>query len=413
MRAYDKLVAMGYLEPRRGAGFFVKWRREPPAPRSKQWGSTAENPGRWQQLLRQAALRPNPGDGVFPDEWMDHGAVMDALRSLNKLPTGALGGYADPQGYLPLRQQLHIKLAEQGIHASAQQIVTTSGAIDALHLTIWSHLLPEQMVAIEDPAPFIYVQRLMASGLNVVKVPRLKDGPDIEALRNVCEQHKPRAFICSSVLQNPTSTNLSPQKAHQILKIAEAHDLLVIDDDTYGDLLPAATSGTSRLATLDQFERVIHLGSFSKTIAPALRSGFIAASPDRINRILLYKSVGAIHGPLLNERIVYRILSEGRYRHHCEQLQGRLRNARKILSALLSSIGCDAGGSGTGLYLWASLGAGVDAAEIADRLGSAGLQMAPGSAFSSLDTFRTHMRFNIAATQPSHVVALSNLLERK
>ncbi|MCD9007048.1 PLP-dependent aminotransferase family protein [Luteimonas sp. XNQY3] len=403
LRAYDKLVALGYLEPRRGSGFFIKRSGQrpnvPDALTGKEWTGTTGSHGRWRQLLLQDTSRPNPGDGLFPDDWMDHSAVLDALRSLKKITSGALGGYADPNGYLPLRQQLQCKLLEQGIDALPSQIITSAGAADALHLVIWSHFFPGQYVAVEDPAPFIHVQRLLASGLEIVRVPRRHDGPDLDALQAVCERYKPRAFFCSSILQNPTSTNLSPHKAHQILKIADAFDLLIVDDDTYGDLSPMTGNGnTVRLATLDQLQRVIHIGSFSKTIAPALRSGFIAAHPEHVARILLFKSVGAIHGPLLNERIVYRILSEGRYRHHCDQLRNRLQSARKDVHSALSEMGCDMRASSDGLYLWGTLGNDRNADRVADAMATRGFQTAPGSAFSLSPEMESHMRFNIPST---------------
>lgn len=406
LRAYDKLVALGYLEPRRGSGFFVKRGGSQPEAPTRQWTANIASARRWQQLLRQDASGPSPGDGVFPDEWMDRNTVLDALRSLNKLPAGALGGYADPQGYLPLRQQLQLKLLEQGIHAQTSQIVTTAGAADALHLVIWSHFYPREYVAVEDPAPYLCIQRLLASGLEIVRIPRREDGPDIEALQQACERYKLRAFFCSSILQNPTSTNMSPHKAHQILKIADTFDLMIVDDDTYGDLLPAGAAGNvARLATLDQLQRVIHIGSFSKTIAPGLRSGFIAARPSRVERILLYKSVGAIHGPLLNERIVYRILSEGRYRHHCEQLRNRLQDARKDVHAELVAMGCDLPNSSGGLYLWGAISSNRNADEVADAMAEKGYRMAPGSVFSSSPALWSHMRFNIAALHGSPALA--------
>ncbi len=89
-------------------------------------------------------------------------------------------------------------------------------------LVVWSLLYPGQYVAVEEPAPFIHTQRLLASGAWVERVRRLDDGPDLEQLAELCERCRPKAFFCSSVLQNPTSHQPVSRKAHQLLKLADS-----------------------------------------------------------------------------------------------------------------------------------------------------------------------------------------------
>lgn len=296
-----------------------------------------------------------------------------------------------------MRQQLQLKLLEQGIQAHPAQIITTSGATDALHLAIWANFYPGDYVLAETPGPFMQIERMMASGLEIVRVPRLADGPDLDALQAACEKYRPKAFFCSSVLQNPTSTSLSPYKAHQILKIAEAFDMLIVDDDTYGDLLPPGASGNvARLAALDQLERVVHIGSFSKTVSPSLRAGFLAASPAQIERIMMYRSAGVIHGPLLTDLFMHHFLAQGGYRQHCETLHARLEAIRNETREALLTMGCRISPTPSGMYLWASLGEGVSAKKVAQQLASNGILSAPGEAFSTDHSCASYMRFNIA-----------------
>jgi DNA-binding transcriptional MocR family regulator len=252
----------------------------------------------------------------------------------------------------------------------------------------------------------MHMQRVLASGLEIVHVLRENDGPDIEAMRTLCNKYKPRAFLCSSILQNPTSTNLSPYKAFQILKLAEEFDFIIIDDDTYGDLLPPTEASlVTRLATLDQLKRVIHIGSFSKTLAPGLRVGFIAASPEHIKRVVLFKAVGLISNSTLDERVVHQFLSQGKYRHHCESLRSRLLDIREQTMAQLAAIGCSFATPETaGMYLWGSLDHKVDAMTVARTMFDTDYLMAPGRFFSLTETFRSYMRFNVAATFQSPAV---------
>jgi DNA-binding transcriptional MocR family regulator len=400
LRVYDKLVALHYLQARRGAGFFVVRNQPPSEDRQPPWTGASEQGNAWKRVLYagvgEDTAQIGLGGGALPAAWMDHEAMDQALRDLQRAGPAVFSNHVDPHGLLPLRQQLQRKLLEQGIQVPASQIVTTSGATDALHLVIWSHFYPREYVVVEDPAPFLYIERLLASGLEIVRVPRQHDGPDLEALQAACKMHKPRAFFTSSLLQSPCSTSMSPYKAHQVLKIADAHDMLIIDDDTYGDLLPpGASSSVARLAALDKLERVIHIGSFSKTVAPGLRTGFLAASPKRIERILLYRSVGAIHGPLLTDLFMHQLLAQGGYRGHCEALQAKLDTARGGARQTLETLGCHVAPTQAGMYLWADLG--VDADVVARHLDERGIPTAPGATFLSRDERSSQMRFNVAS----------------
>lgn len=410
LRVYDKLVAQGYLEARRGAGFFVVSKHPRPEELRSSIPGISELHQIRQRLLFGNGSYANLGGGSLPEEWLEKEDVGLALRQISSFP---LDGYAAPHGYEPLRLQLRQKLLEQGIQAQLPQIITTSGATDALHLAIWANFYPRDFMLAEEPGPFMQIERMMASGLEIVRVPRQADGPDLNALQAACEKYRPRAFFCSSVLQSPCSTSISPYKAHQILKIAEAFDMLIIDDDTYGDLLPPGSTGNvARLAALDKLERVIHIGSFSKTVAPGLRSGFLAASPAQIERILMYRTAGAIHGPMLTDLFMYHFLAQGGYQKHCEILRSRLDQLRDDVREKLMAIGCQVSPSSAGMYLWASLGEGVDAKSVALQLASCGILTAPGITFSSDPKYVSHMRFNIArvAMQEDAMKTLEKLL---
>jgi DNA-binding transcriptional MocR family regulator len=399
LRAYDKLVAKGYLEARRGSGFYVRHREPGSTLPSAAWPQSKSVGADWRRLLHaDGPYEQRIGCGTLPESWLDKRALTGAMRAISSTAGQALGSHGSAHGYLPLRQQLQLKLLEHGIDADPRQIVTCAGAVDALHLVAWSHFHPGSCVLIEDPGPFVHAHRLLAGGLEIVRVPRLADGPDIQAMREACERHHPRALFCSSLLHNPTSSNLSPSKAHQVLQLADEFDLTIVDDCTYADLLPPSPLARQLpLATLDQLRRVVHIGSFSKTLAAGLRVGFLAASPERVERILLYKSAGAINSSILGERLVYHVLSQGKYRHHCEHLQARLHGKRERLNAQLRARGLAAEPTTAGMYLWLPLGEGVSAIAVAQGLERHGHTAAPALNYFSLSPrHASHMRVNIA-----------------
>lgn len=270
-RAYDKLVAHGHLESRAGSGFFVRTQTRAARPAIDS-GTHPLLPQWWRfQLVQPAAnLQSAPGLGVFPLDWLDETDLAKATRAAARASVRHLAGYGDAMGYLPLRQQLQAKLRDVHVDAPVARIMTTGGATHALNLIMTTFLRsgPEPVLC-ETPTPFLLRDRLMASGMEMLTVPREADGPNLEALREHCVRHRPRFFFCSSVLHNPTSSHIAPHKAFQILRLAEEFDLTIVEDDTYGDLMPpGASAPATRLASLDQLQRVIYIGSFSKTIAP-------------------------------------------------------------------------------------------------------------------------------------------------
>ena len=202
-------------------------------------------------------------------------------------------------------------------------------------------------------------------------------------MQAVCKKHKPRAFFCSSVLHNPTCSHIAPHKAYQILRLAEEFDMLIVEDDTYGDLMPrASVSPISRLATLDQLRRVIFVGSFSKTLGSGLRMGYLAANAARMEWLTTYRVVQSISGSALSERTLYKALSGGAYRRHCEQLRNRLAEARPAVVAELARWGITVETvPEAGMFLWASLGENLDSVLVAERMLELGHLIAPAQAF--------------------------------
>ncbi|NVD70990.1 PLP-dependent aminotransferase family protein [Duganella sp. BJB1802] len=421
-RAYDKLVARGHLESRPGSGFYVKTAGKPQRPVPAATSASEKNKlirSSWRHRILQTnkPYISQTGSGLLPDAWLGEAELSATLRALGRGNQRGLMGYGDPQGYLPLRQQLQLTLRELSIEASPSNIVLTNGATEALHLVVMSYLrTPGHFAMTEDPGPFLLSERLLASGLNLAPVPREHDGPNIEAMRAMCERHRPSILFCSSVLHNPTSSMMSAHKAFQILRLADEFDFTIVEDDTYSDLMPTTVpSQVTRMATMDQLRRVIYIGSFGKTLAAGLRVGYLVASADRIEWLLAHKIASNITTATLSERVVYRLLSQGGYRHHCAQLRNRLDELRLPLVEQLQKYGfeIDPVPQG-GMFVCAHLPGQANATEVADRMLELGHLMAPGMLFSYEDRWRSSIRFNVGNSLNSPAFpALMKLLGRR
>jgi DNA-binding transcriptional MocR family regulator len=407
--SYDRLVAQGYLESRRGAGFFV---RERSALNTGLQTTMAPHPAEapkldvvWliRNLFRQAPGQASSAAGVLPAEWLDGPGIAAALRAIGRQPGGMLLNYGNPYGYLPLRQQLQRKLAELEIDAAPEQIVTTVGVTQALDLVARELCRPGDTVFVDDPAWFLMFGSFAALGLKVVGIPRLADGPDVAQLAALAAVHKPRLYVVNSVLHNPSSGSLSAAKAFQVLRIAEEHGITIVEDDIYCDLHPGpAVQSATRMAPLDQLRRVIYLGGFSKSLAANLRVGFIAASPELAQRLADRKMLSTLTTSELGERVVYKILSEGVYRKHLERIRARLDHARPHAIRRVEALGLTLESMpSAGMFLWVD--AGRDTSVLAAQAMEQGLLLAPGSLFSPDQLPSTRMRLNVAAVEDARL----------
>jgi DNA-binding transcriptional MocR family regulator len=404
--AYDLLQAQGLVEARRQRGFFVRAgvpaaasAAPPDAPRSAPPHDVAA-------LMRgmfehQGGKALSPGVGTLPPDWLDlpllHGAMRRALAD-DVLEPASLR-YGDPAGDARLRTALSLRLAGLGISAGAQQIVTTAGATQALDVVSRLLLAPGDTVLVDEPGWAVEFARLTQMGIKLAAVPRHAGGPDLAVLRRHLESPaRPRVYITVSVLHNPTGASLPLAAAHELLKLAEAFDLTVVEDDTYAWLAPAQAP---RLATLDQLQRTVYISGFSKILTPNWRVGFVAASPALVERIIDRKLLTALTTPALAERALAITLEQGSLRRHAERVVARLAAARQRCARLAEEAGFSFAAPPQGLFGW--LETGVDVDRLAAHLHGQGWLLAPGSLFHATPRPSTLMRINFATAQEARL----------
>ncbi|MTD32355.1 aminotransferase class I/II-fold pyridoxal phosphate-dependent enzyme [Paludibacterium sp. dN 18-1] len=265
------------------------------------------------------------GCGWLPANWHHEEGIGKGLRQLALRPQEVVP-YGQPKGYEPLRQLVSRQLAELEIDAPPTQILLTSGAIQGLDLVARRFTQPGDTVLVDDPGYSDLLFALRLRGLKLVGVPMTPNGPDIAALENILSEHQPRLYFTNTQLQNPTGASYSTATAFQVLRLAEKHQFRIVEDNVSADLV---TGRALTLAAADQLQRVIYIGSFSKTIAPGLRVGFVAAEPALLDELVYYKLACGMATPELNEQLVHAIYQEGVVRKHLEQLRGRLARAQE------------------------------------------------------------------------------------
>ncbi len=196
---------------------------------------------------------------------------------------------------------------------------------------------------------------------------------------------------------NPTGGALSPAIAHRLLQLAEAHDFRIVEDDVFADF---RRHPTPILAALDGLRRVIHLGSFSKTLSAGVRCGFIAADEATIDALLDLKIATCFGSDLAAAQMVHRLLADGTQRKHAERIRRRLAAAMGQVGGKLETLGLTHWQEPReGLFLWMRLPDGRDAAEIARRALRHNIVLAPGNVFSPAQAWPDWLRFNAPQSQ--------------
>jgi DNA-binding transcriptional MocR family regulator len=217
------------------------------------------------------------------------------------------------------------RLAERGVEAAPDQIMLTESGTQAIDLLCRFLLEPGDTVLIDDPCYFNFQALLRAHRARLVSVPFTPNGRDTTVLASVLTEHKPRLYITNSGIHNPTSATLAPVVAHRVLKLAEQHGLTIVEDDIFADF---EDSPAPRLAAFDGLDRVIQIGSFSKTLSAASRCGFVAARPEWIEGLTDLKIATTFGGGRLNAELALNVPSDSSYRKHLEGLRSKLARAR-------------------------------------------------------------------------------------
>ena len=351
--------------------------------------------------------------------------LIDAANAVLKREGRTLSTYgldSGPQGYRPLRDFLVGKLrTDAAIDCTADDILITSGSLQAIDLVNATLLERGDTVIIEEDCYQGSINRLLRLGVTPIGIPLDRNGMRMDALANVLEDLKskgarPKYIYTIPTVQNPTATIMPVERRHELLRLAQAYGVPIFEDDCYADLI---WSGERPPAIYAMSERggVIYIGSFSKSIAPALRVGYIVAPWDVMKHTLALKT-DAGSGAL--EQMV---LAEYCAKHFSKHVPELRRGLRAKLETLMESLREHFGPAAEfhdaegGIFLWVKLPDAVDAMKLYESALGAGVAINPGPQWS-VNKERARSRMRLCFASPSHeeinqgVAALAEVCRR-
>jgi 2-aminoadipate transaminase len=359
---------------------------------------------KWNGLARYSFVGGNNDPDGVPVEALRQ-ALDDVLAREGK-DLATYGLASGPQGYRRLREFLARKLKrDAGIACAADDILITSGSLQALDLVNGIFLTRGDTVIIEQECYQGSINRLVRLGVNIVGIPLDGDGMRMDALASALVDLKRRGVRAKYIytiptVQNPTGTILSEARRHELLRLASEYGVPIFEDDCYADLVWDGKRPPA-LYAMSEDVPVVHIGSFSKSIAPALRVGYIVAEWALLSRMLAIKT-DAGSGAL--EQMVLGEYCPAHFDSHVPELTRGLRaKLDTMMDALNEHFGTAAEFDDPkgGIFLWVKLPDQVDTLKLYQAALAAGVAINPGPEWS-VDRNYSKSRTRLCFASPTH-----------
>lgn len=403
MRAYEALEAKGLLESRSRSGYYVSanWRepqREPQSSRPRSRKTRVDVSELVFEILESARDRDViPLGSAFPSPLLFPWAKLARYLGSSARHTDPWSTVESlPPGSEELRRQIARRYLLFGTRVLVEEIIITSGALEALNLSLQTVTRPGDTVAIEAPAFYACLQAIEIAGLKAVEIPtHPREGVELGALDLAIRKHNVRACWFMTTFQNPLGATMPPEKKQELVQLLARREIPLIEDDVYAELY----FGNERPKPAKAFDTkglVLNCGSFSKCLAPGYRLGWVSAG--RFAKALQRRKITstlATSVPIQNG--IALMLREDGYDAHLT----RLRQAFKTQQAdALGSLrkhfpaGYRVAIPDGGYFLWIELAKNIDVLEVHRLALEANISVAPGPMFSARREFTNCLRLN-------------------
>ncbi|WP_343055409.1 PLP-dependent aminotransferase family protein [Azospirillum oleiclasticum] len=351
--------------------------------------------------------------GGIPDpDFFPTAAIARAYEKVFQSNTGAGGAlqYTISEGYGPLREWIAGYMARKGVRAGMDEILVTSGSQQALEFIGKLLIGPGDLVAVTKPTYLGALQAFSPYEPTYVSIAMDEDGPVLAELEEALAA-KPKFLYLVPDFQNPNGTTVSLERRHAILEMCTAHGVPVVEDAAYaelryeGEFLPSL-AGIDAARNGGSPTQVIHCGSFSKTMVPALRVGWVAAPKAAVERMVLMKQAADLHVSTINQIVMHDIVGSI-FDSHVKRLRGAYKERRDAMLQALADFAPE-GVTWTrpqgGMFVWIELPEGMCGVTLLERaIREVNVAFVPGAAFFADRSGRNTIRLSFSATPPERI----------
>ena len=401
--AYGQLESEGVMEARPKSGFFVRVRREAlPPPGIKPCPGEAPAPLNRAAIIRTVLANMSRRD-MLPLGVARTDENLLPLAQLSRMMAQVLrdegdrvGFYGPVEGFEPLRRQIALLAMEAGMDCTASDTLVTSGAMEALHIALRCVTRAGDTVVIASPTYYCFLQLLENLGLRVIEIPsRPGEGVRPSELAQVLERFRVDACVLTPNFNNPDGALTPDDSKAEIVSILARRGIPLIEDDVYGDLHHAPVRPRCCKA-FDREGLVLTCSSFSKTIAPGYRVGWLL--PGRFMETAQeLKATMSVATATPTQMAMARYLASGAYHRHLKRLRPAVKSMMENMHALVGRHfppGTRATRPEGGSVIWVELPGKADGTEFMQQALARGVSVAPGAIFSSQGCFRSFVRLS-------------------
>ena len=403
LQAYRLLEDRGLIEARPQSGFYVAQARHaiaaPAKSRPPARPTDVAVPAVMLKLLEHAAdpkLVPL-GCAIPSPQLLDSGALDRCLARVARVKGAKHNTYTPPRGELSLRREIARRALRVGHAVAPDDLLITCGCTEALSLALRALARPGDTVAVESPTYFGLLQVLQSLGLKALELPTdARTGVDLDALDNACGNHEVAACVLASCFHNPLGCTMDEAKKLEVLAVLGRHCVPLVEDDIYGEIGFGAERPRP-FAALDPRAAVIYCSSFSKTLAPGYRVGWVAASERFMPRLIEAKVASTLCGPVLPQLALAEFLASGGYDHHLRRLRRVFQDTlHRLVVAIEQSFppGTTVSQPAGGFVLWVELPKAVDTRRLFVEALEQGICFAPGVVFSASGRYGRCLRLS-------------------
>ncbi len=428
LEAYLRLENAGLIEVRPKSGHFVRPRAmltaEPRTPRTCITPSKVTVSDAYTKILsamRDPELLPL-GCATVDPSYLPIAALNRIINQITREISTVGARYEGAPGLLTLRRQIARRAAELGVAITEHDLCTTVGATEGLSLALRAVAKPGDVIAVESPAYFGVLQAIESLGMRALEIPaHPRTGFDVSAFEETLRAQSVQALVITPTASNPLGSVMPDDERERLVKLTRRHDLPVIEDDVYGELVwdGSHPRPLRSFSGPSEDNHVLLVSSVSKTLAPGYRVGWIAGGRwhDRVVRLKYGQSLAC---PTLPGMAVAEFLSSGGYDRHLRRLRSALAgNVERYREAIALQFpdGTRVSSPRGGFVLWVELPAGVDALALHEAALRKRIVVAPGPLFSARQRFANFIRIS-AGTPWSDRVAdgirtLARLVDRE
>jgi 2-aminoadipate transaminase len=355
-----------------------------------------------------------PAPELFPVEAMAKGHA-DVFREAGQ----AAMQYSTTEGWRPLREWIAGRLNHRGIRAEADRVLVTTGSQQAIDLVARIFLDPGDAVIVENPTYLAALQSFTGFEASLVAVGSDEDGMITDEVEAALAHAKPKLIYLVADFHNPKGTTLSAARREHLVKLSQKYGVPILEDDPYSEIRFDGEP-LRPLASIDDDGLVIYTSTFSKTLSPGLRIGWISASREVFSALVTAKQPADLHTSTIAQRATAKMLSSFDYDRHIAGLRKVYEErCRTMLDALEKHFPSTTRWTkpGGGLFIWVELPGGLSAESLLREAIEHKVAFVPGDSFFAANPPRNFMRLNFSNSSPEiireGISRLGSLVKRR